>query len=67
MGANIDAIKTAKMYGINKDRAVNYHADSQGTKLSYSAVNMNIQAMRAERKINDDWKDELEDDFHKRK
>lgn len=31
LGANIDAIATAERFGIDKDRATNYHADSEGT------------------------------------
>lgn len=36
LGANIDAISTARRFGIGADRAVNYHADSQGTRLNYA-------------------------------
>lgn len=38
IGANIDAVKTASHFGISKDRAVNYHADSQGTSVVYDTV-----------------------------
>lgn len=34
IGANIDAVETAARYGIGKDRAVNYNADSKGTHIS---------------------------------
>lgn len=38
IGANIDAVETAARYGIDKDRAVNYNADSKGTKILYESV-----------------------------
>ena len=31
IGANIDAVETAKHFGIDADRAVDYHADRKGT------------------------------------
>ena len=38
IGANIDAVETAKRYGIGKDRAVNYNADEKGTQVLYESV-----------------------------
>ena len=38
IGANIDAVETAANFGIEEERAVNYHADSKGTKVVYKAV-----------------------------
>ena len=38
IGANIDAVETAKRYGIEQDRAVNYHADAVGTSIVYESV-----------------------------
>ena len=34
LGANIDAVETARYFGISEDRAVNYHSDSEGTQLN---------------------------------
>ena len=36
LGANIDAVETAKQFGIAKERAVSYRSDSVGTELNYS-------------------------------
>ena len=33
IGANIDAVETAACFGINRNHAVNYHADSKGTQV----------------------------------
>lgn len=38
LGANIDAVETAGHLGIAPDRAVNYHCDSEGTRLNYEVV-----------------------------
>lgn len=66
LGANIDAEETAGRYGIDSDRAVNYHADSQGLKKSYESVNEAIYEMRINRSISKDWKNRAEKDFKER-
>ena len=38
LGANIDAVETAKHFGIGADRAVNYHSDHEGTQLNYEVL-----------------------------
>lgn len=67
LGANIDAVETAKSFGIDKERAVNYHSDSKGTKLNYSVVGNAICHMRATSSFSDDWKREIDEDFENRK
>ena len=66
IGANIDAVKTASEFGINKDRSVNYRADKEGTKLNFYVINEVISEMRVSNKINEGWKDEIEKDFKSR-
>ena len=67
LGANIDAIATAEQFGIDKEYASNYVADSRGTELNYQAMNMAISYCRSEGKVNKRWKEEVEVDFQKRK
>lgn len=67
IGANIDAVETAKHFGINEDRAVNYHADSQGTSVVYDTVGDTVCCMRESRTISDDWSKNINDDFNNRK
>ncbi len=67
LGANIDAIETAEQFGIDKDYASNYVADSRGTELNYQAMNRAISYCRSEGKVNKRWKEEVEKDFHDRK
>lgn len=67
IGANIDAVETAKHFGINEDRAVSYHADSQGTSVVYDTVGDTVCCMRESRTISDDWSKNINDDFNNRK
>ncbi len=67
LGANIDAAKEAKRFGIQEDRAVRYHSDSMGTELNYEAMNDAMCDVRAARPIRSNWKKRIEEDFRKRK
>lgn len=62
IGANIDAVQTAAQFGIGKDRAVNYRADSRGTQVLYDTISAPISAVRANKAINEDWGKSIEDD-----
>ena len=67
VAANIDAVETAKSFGISEDRAVNYHADKQGTACVYNAVSDAVCAVRACAPLRASWKDEIDRDYKKRK
>ena len=67
IGANIDAVETAKHFGIDKNRAVNYKADAQGTSVLYSAVSSVVGRVRKSKAIEDTWSQEINEDFEKRK
>ncbi len=62
LGANIDAVGTAKNFGISEDRAVNYHSDPVGTRLNYEVISETISAFRADR-IDNNWKERIAKDF----
>lgn len=66
LGANIDAIATAERFGISKDRASNYNADSEGTLLNYEVISETVSSIRANRKISENWKERIDEDFKKR-
>jgi len=66
LGANIDAVKTARNIGISKDRAANYHADSEGINVSYAAVSETVKSYRSGKKIDDEWKENIESDYVER-
>ena len=55
IGANIDAVETASRYGIDKDRAVNYNADSQGTQILYKSVAKAVCNVRDCQPLQSDW------------
>ena len=67
MGANIDAVETARHFGIAEDRAVNYHSDSIGTQLNYEVLNEAITSVRCSRPLGARWKDRIERDYKERK
>jgi uncharacterized protein YegL len=67
LGANIDAVETAARFGINANRAANYHADSEGTRLNYDVVSNAVSSLRACQSIDDSWKDRIDEDFKGRK
>lgn len=67
LGANIDAVETARRYGIGADRAVRYHADSEGTAVNFSAMSDAIGQIRVGCPLSADWKDEIETDYMRRK
>jgi uncharacterized protein YegL len=66
LGANIDAIAAAERFGICEDRAVNYNADSEGTRLNYEVIGETVSCMRASRPISKNWKERIDEDFKKR-
>ena len=67
LGANIDAVETARHFGINEKRAVSYRSDSVGTGLNYEVVSEAMCAMRCESEIPDNWKERIEEDMRRRK
>ncbi len=66
LGANIDAVETAKHFGIGADRAVTYNHDSQGTRLNYETVSAAVSCVRACAPLSADWKAPIEADRKKR-
>ena len=66
LGANIDAVETARNFGISEDRAVNYHSDSAGTALNYEVVSDAICAVRCSKPLSADWKERIDEDYQKR-
>lgn len=66
IGANIDAVETAKRYGISESRAVNYHADSQGTHVLYDCVSSAVSTLRRKASLDSQWRSEMDSDFQRR-
>ncbi len=67
LGANIDAAKEAARFGIDADRAANYHADSEGTNVIYETVSEAITQVRCcAAPLSADWKQKVDEDYKKR-
>lgn len=67
LGANIDAVETARHFGISEDRAVNYHSDSEGTLLNYEVLSEAICSVRCSAPLDANWKKRIDEDYESRK
>ena len=67
LAANIDAVTTAKRFGIGADRAVNYHADRQGTAVIYDTVAEAVCQVRASAPLAKSWSRRINEDYNNRK
>ncbi|MBP2027568.1 uncharacterized protein YegL [Acetoanaerobium pronyense] len=66
LGANIDSVATAEHFGIDKDRAADYKADSKGTLLNYEVISDTVSSLRKNKKVSSSWKDRIERDYESR-
>lgn len=66
IGANIDAVETAARYGIDRDRAVNYNADKEGTRVVYESVAKAVRSVRSNMPLSEEWRAEIDADYQKR-
>lgn len=66
LAANIDAYETARDYGIDRNRAVNYVNDSKGNSIKYECVNDAIVSLRECNCLNEDWDKKLKKDYKER-
>lgn len=67
LGANIDAIETARNFGFDEDRAANYVNDAEGIKVLYEAqacLMSDIRNNRSEK--NRKWAHNIDADFNRR-
>lgn len=67
IGANIDAVETAQHFGIEANRAVNYHADSRGTEVLFDTVSETVCCMRASQPVTPQWSKKIDEDYQTRK
>jgi len=66
LGANIDAVQTAGRYGIAPDRAVDYLADSEGTKLNFKAMANAVATFRESGTVDESCLEEIRKDVKRR-
>ena len=67
LGANIDAVETAKNYGIDMDRTARFHNDKKGIKTNFSTISKVIAKFRIEDEFDEDCLCEINEDYNKRK
>ena len=68
LGANIDAAKEAKKFGIDESMAANYHCDEEGMALNYEVISEAITNVRTcSRPLSADWKKKIDADYKKRR
>jgi len=67
LGANIDAVETARHIGIKASKAVNYHADVAGTALNFLSVSEAVTAFRELGATGSAWREASDKDYVKRK
>ena len=67
IGANIDAVETARRYGIDRDRAVNYNHDGEGTRVVYEAVANSAVRFRKGEAFDDECLSQIDEDFRTRR
>ena len=68
LGANIDSVETARMYGIKEERAVNYHNDKRGIHKQFKAVSDFAKSYSLGEDVdNGNWRKEVDEDYESRK
>ena len=67
LGANIDAVETAGLFGIGRDRAADFHNDATGQALVYETVSRAVGRIRSNAQLGTDWKEDVDRDYRSRK
>ena len=69
LGANIDAVDVANRFGIDRNRAQNFHNDSEGIELNYSVLSETVSMFReapACAPLADNWSAKIQANYKKR-
>ena len=69
LGANIDAVGVADRFGVARDRAQNFHNDSEGVALNYAVLSETVASFRAApcgAGLDDGWSAPIQADYKKR-
>ena len=66
LGANIDAVEAAGRFGIAPDRAVDFLADSEGTKLNYTVMAQAVATFREAGTVDETCFEEIRKDVKRR-
>ncbi len=63
LGANIDAVETARRFGLREGHAVRFHNDKAGVKLNYKVMAETIACVREKKVVPEDWLKEIDEDY----
>ena len=63
LGANIDAVETARSFGIAKERAVDYLNDREGIGAAYRSISHACCRMASKGSIDEVWSRTVSEDF----
>lgn len=66
LGANMDAVETAKRYGINENRSVTYVSDRRGTENAWNTLGAMCSGFASFAEIADNWADKIKKDTKSR-
>lgn len=67
LAANIDAAETAASFGVEREMAVNYHADGSGTKAVFESVCEAVKNVRERKTLGAGWARCVNEDNERRK
>lgn len=62
LAANIDAVETARHFGIREDRSANYRYSSEGTDDLYDTLDYAVSSLRCNKPLASRWKSFLKND-----
>ena len=66
LGANIDAVETARTYGLKEGHAVRFHNDKRGIDLNYTIVSETVAKIRKGGIVEEGWCEEIAQDYKAR-
>ena len=66
LAANIDAVETAKSYGIEEEYSVDFHNDAKGVAKNFETLSETVACYRKKRSFAKDWAAGIKDDFKER-
>ena len=67
LGANIDAVETARHYGISEDRSARFHNDDKGIKRNFLSIANLVSEFRRSGSIKEECLCEIRQDYENRK
>lgn len=67
LAANIDALSSAKEYGISEECCTDYINDQKGNEIKYACMSEAISTIRREKRLGRKWSQKAKEDYKKRK